>query len=117
MPNLPYKKTITWSKKSIKGRQEWEVVCGEANLPPRKLKTPIKTKFASKVIFSQETLEYACAPTICYSCQSLHLQAYVLFGPTSVIASEVIEILNPLVKQCVLNYTRSDWLLFDALLL
>ncbi len=77
----------------------------------------MKTKFASKVIFSQETLEYACATMICYSYQSLHLQAYVLSGPTSTIARAMIEILNPIVKQCVLNYTRGDWLLFDAFLL
>jgi hypothetical protein len=110
-------KTITWSKKSIKGRQEWEVVYGEANLLPRKLKTPMKTEFASKFIFSQKTLEYACATMICYNCQFLHLQVYVLSSPTLAIARAVIEILNPIVKQCVLNYTRGDWLSFDALLL
>jgi hypothetical protein len=63
----------------------------------------MKIKFASKVVFFQKTLEYAYATTICYNCQSLHLQAYVLSGPTWAIPRAVIEILNPIVKQCVLN--------------
>jgi hypothetical protein len=33
----------------------------------RKLKTLVKTKFASKVVLFQETLEYTHAITICYS--------------------------------------------------
>jgi hypothetical protein len=78
-------------------------VCREASLPPRKLKTLVKTKFASKVILFQETLEYPRATTICYNHQSLHLQAYVSFGPTWAIARAMIETLNLIIKQCVLN--------------
>jgi len=58
-------KTITWIKKLVKGRQEWEVACWEASLSPRKLKTLVKTRFVSKVVLFQETLEYAYTITIC----------------------------------------------------
>ena len=44
-------KTITWTKKSTKRKHEWNVVCIEAGLPIRRLKTPVKTMFASKVVF------------------------------------------------------------------
>jgi hypothetical protein len=37
------------------------------------------------------------------NCQSLHSKARVLFGLTWTIARLVIEILNLVVKQCVLN--------------
>jgi hypothetical protein len=40
-------KTITWTKKFVKGRQEWKDSCIIAGLPSRMLKTPIKTRFAS----------------------------------------------------------------------
>jgi hypothetical protein len=50
-------KSITWTKKSSKGRQEWEKACIECGLLPQKCKTPIKTRFASKVIMFEETLE------------------------------------------------------------
>jgi hypothetical protein len=43
-------KTITWIKKSTKGKQEWDVACIEARLPIRRLKTLVKTTFASKVM-------------------------------------------------------------------
>jgi hypothetical protein len=49
-------KTITWTKKSTKGRHEWDAACVEASLPTRRLKTLVKTRFASKVVFFQETL-------------------------------------------------------------
>ena len=41
---------ITWTKKSGKGRQEWEKACIDVGLPTRKLKTPVKIGFASKVV-------------------------------------------------------------------
>jgi hypothetical protein len=39
-------KTITWTKKFGKGRQEWKDSCIIVGLPPRMLKTPVKTRFA-----------------------------------------------------------------------
>ena len=108
-------KTITWTKKSGKGRHEWEKACIEAGLPSRRLKTPVKTRFASKVTLFQETLEYASAINICYQRQSLQLQARVPSGLTWAIARAVCDILNPVVEACIMNQTRGFWLLSDAL--
>ena len=35
-------KTITWIKKSTKGKHEWDAACIEVGLPIRRLKTPLK---------------------------------------------------------------------------
>jgi hypothetical protein len=43
-------KMIIWTKKSSKGRQEWDKVYIEIGLLTRKLKTLMKTHFTSKVI-------------------------------------------------------------------
>jgi hypothetical protein len=51
-------KTIAWTKKSGKGQHEWHKTCLHSGVPPRKLKTQIKTMFASKVILFQETLKF-----------------------------------------------------------
>jgi hypothetical protein len=106
---------ITWTKKSGKGRQEWDKACIDAGLPSRKLKTHVKTRFASKVVLFQETQEYADAINICYRRQSLKLQARVPSGMTWATARTVTQTLNPVVQQCVLNQTRGYWLLSDAL--
>ena len=58
---------ITWTKKSGKGGAEWKKACIKAGLLARKFRTPVKTRFASKVILFQETLEYADAINICYA--------------------------------------------------
>jgi hypothetical protein len=50
-------KTITWTKKLGKSRQEWELACKKVSLKPQKLKTLMKIQFASKVFLFQETLE------------------------------------------------------------
>jgi hypothetical protein len=72
MLHLPYKNPSPRLKNSCKGRQEWEFACQEVSLPYeslhlRKLKTFVKTRFASKVVLFQETLEYVHAIMICYS--------------------------------------------------
>jgi hypothetical protein len=38
--------------------QTWKKTCIESGLPPWKLKTPIKTRFTSKVIVFKECLEF-----------------------------------------------------------
>ncbi len=59
-------KTITWTKKSNKGWSEWKRACLDVGLRHPKLKTPVKTRFASKVILFQKTLEYRDAINLCY---------------------------------------------------
>jgi hypothetical protein len=54
---------ITWTKKSRKGRHEWEKSCIECEMPLRKLKTLVKTIFSSKFIM---TLEFKETIITCY---------------------------------------------------
>jgi hypothetical protein len=46
-------KTIMWTKKSGKGRQEWVKACVEVGLPIQRLRTPVKTHFASRIVLFQ----------------------------------------------------------------
>ncbi len=80
-----FQKTITWTRKFGKARLEWEKAYHEANMQHKKLKTLVKTHFASKVILFQETLEYVNVINIYYTQQSSTLQAKVPSGLTWVI--------------------------------
>jgi len=60
-------KTITWTKKSGKGRQQWARVYKDAFIWPQKLKTHVKTIFAFKAIPFEETLEFKDTINLCYS--------------------------------------------------
>jgi hypothetical protein len=92
------------------------MACRVVGLAPRKLKTLVKRKFANKVMFFQETLEFANAINICYQRQNLQLQSKVPCGKTWAMAIIVIETLNLVVKQCVLiNQTQGLWFLLNAL--
>ena len=106
---------ITWTKKSGKGCQEWEKACIDARLPTRKLKTPVKTRCASKMVLFQETQEYADAISMCYKRQSLKLQARVLSGMTWATTRTVTQTHNRVVQQCEQNQTRGYWLLSNRL--
>ncbi len=59
------RKTITWIKKLGKRRQEWERACVERGLRPQKHKTPVKTRFANKVIMFEKVLEFKEAILLC----------------------------------------------------
>jgi len=62
-------KIITWTKKFSRSRQEWEKVCIECGLLPQKMKTLIKTRFTSKVIMFEKTLEFKQVIITCYGRQ------------------------------------------------
>jgi RPA family protein len=51
-------KTISWTKKSRKGRQEWEWACFKSGMQHQKLKTLVKTRFTYKVIMFVETFDF-----------------------------------------------------------
>jgi hypothetical protein len=55
-----------WTKKSGKGYQEWDKACKVDGLPLHKLKTLMKTRFASKVMFFQKKLEFENTINIYY---------------------------------------------------
>jgi hypothetical protein len=59
-------KIIMSIKNFGKGQSEWKRACVDASLDHQKLKTPMKTKFANKIILFQETLEYRDAINMCY---------------------------------------------------
>ncbi len=59
-------KTITWIKKSGKGRHEWVKFCENASFRPWKLKTPMNIHFTSKVIFLKKTSESKDVINLCY---------------------------------------------------
>lgn len=63
-------KTITWTKKSEKGRLEWNKACIDSGVRPRKLKKLVKTCFASKVTMFEETLQFKGTIVTCYSQQT-----------------------------------------------
>ena len=55
MLELPYKNAMIWTKTSRNRHLEWEKASIEARLWSRRLKTPMKTRFASKFVLFQET--------------------------------------------------------------
>jgi hypothetical protein len=59
-------KSITWTKKSRKWRQEWEKAYIESGMWHWKLKILVKTGFASKVIMFEEDLEFKQDILLCY---------------------------------------------------
>ncbi len=56
--------------------------CSDGSLPPHKLKMPMKTRIASKVVFFNKPLEFVNVNNICYYCSSLQLQSKVPGGKT-----------------------------------
>jgi hypothetical protein len=101
--HVALQKMITlWIKKSEKGRQEWEKACIQCGMPPRKLKTVIKTKFASKVIMFEKTLEFKKTIITCYGRQNtITLQQRIPKAQVWAIVKVVTSCLNPMVMACV----------------
>ncbi len=62
-------KIITWTKNSAKRKREWERACMDSGLWLHKLKTLVKTRFVSKVIMFEETLEFKAIILLCYGKQ------------------------------------------------
>lgn len=71
--HVALQETITCTKNSGKGWIEWEKTCVNSGFPPQKLKTPLDTRFANKVILFKETLACANAINMCYQRHSLHM--------------------------------------------
>ena len=86
---------ITWPKKSGKGRQEWAKACMDSSFRPQKLNTPVKTRFASKVLMFQQALQFRSAMSLCYNRQSVTLQNRVPLGQIWAIAEAISTTLSP----------------------
>ncbi len=66
---------------------------------PKKLKTIVKTHFASKVVLFQETIEFKHVIVFCYgSQQSLALQGHVLNPQVWVVTQVVVHTLAHMVQ-------------------
>jgi hypothetical protein len=108
-------KTIPWTKKASKGRQEWKDLCIIARLSTKMFKTFVKMQFASRIFLFQKTFEYQITISICYGQQQvLHLFSRMLIRQTWVLTQAIVNTLFHVVKQCVLNQTQGYWLLPNA---
>ncbi len=85
-------------------------------MPPQKLKIPLKTRFVSRIILFQETLEFKHTIVLCYGRQqSLALQGHVPSPQVWAIVQTIVNTLGFVGQQCVLNQSQGYWLLLDAL--
>lgn len=109
------KKTISWTFRSENRRLGWLKACVDVGLPPRKLRTLIKGRFAAKVILFQEALEYQHAFSLCLPHQINDLLFEVPSLETWAVAKAVTDALTPVLQRCVINQTKGYWLLSDAL--
>jgi hypothetical protein len=71
-------KTITWTKKIGKGQQKWHKTCELTMVPPRKIKTLVKTCFAARVVLFQKIFLFKHVIALGYgNQQSLDLEGHV----------------------------------------
>jgi hypothetical protein len=76
----------------------------------------VKTRFATKVIWFQETFKYRDAINLCYGRQeTLELQGRVPDAQMWAVCKALIETMLLVVKQCILNQTHGYWLISNAL--
>jgi hypothetical protein len=87
----------------------------DSGLWPHKLKTPIKTRFASKVIMFEETLKFKATILLCYGKQKTLVYSNVPKDQVWTIVEVVTTCLNFVVSPYVLNQSKGYYLMFDAL--
>jgi hypothetical protein len=113
---MVYKKTISWPKKSGKGRQEWESDYFASGMWHRKLKTHVKTIFTCKVIIFEKTIDFKNAIIFCYGRQRrIALKLIILKAQVWAIVEAVTSTLNLVIFACVMNQSRGHRLLSNAL--
>ena len=107
---------ITWTKKSGKGARTWEKSCVTAGLVPKKLYSPVKSRFGSILLMLDRILEYRKAINICYGqSQEVDLQVRNPSVTEWHVAQRVFECLMPIMETCVLNQATESWLLSDTI--
>jgi hypothetical protein len=83
---------------------EREKVCIECGMPLQKLKTLVKTKFASKLIMFEDVLEFKQSIITCYGRHKIvTLQHKVPKAQVWAIIEVITSCLNPMVTSCVMN--------------
>ncbi len=76
----------------------------------------MKTRFVSRIIWFQETLEFKHTIVLCHGRQqSLALQGHMPSPQVWAIVPIVVNTLGPMFQQCVFNKSQGYWLLLDAL--
>lgn len=97
--------------------QEWKKTCVESGLSPRKLKTPIRTRFASKIIVFKEWFEilktsfYVMLNKKWWCCINKFLRPKFW-----VVVNAITSYLNLIMITCMMNQSRGHWLLSNALI-
>jgi len=105
-------KTITWTKKSSKGSAEWEAACIQVGMRPRKLTTPVKTRWTSQILMFRDCLKFRPAIEVCYGKND---ERRLPEEDDWLVAAAVVEVMEEIVAACVLNQGEGLWLLSDAL--
>ncbi len=102
-------------KKSGKGARTGKQACVTAGLVPKRLYTPVKTRFRSILLMLKRILEYLEAVAICYG-QSSQVDIEVRNPSVTewLVAQRVFEYLKPIMDACILNQAMESWLLSDT---
>lgn len=112
--NRKLQSCVTYTCKSSKGYKMWAKACVESNLIPRKLYSPIHTRFGSLVMMHGQLLKYKDAVTRCYSASS-DLTKRIPTPLEWLVVQDVYELCLPIFKICILNQTRDSWIVTDAI--
>lgn len=107
---------ITWTKKSSKGSSEWAAACGKAQLPVKKMPTPVNTRWASVVSMLSQMLSYRRAVESCFLAQSVRLQTRLPTPQDWLVVSAVVSIMKPVMNILLFSQTTSFFLLSDMLI-
>jgi hypothetical protein len=112
--NRKLQQCVTYTRKSSKGYKTWAKACVEANLIPRKLYSPVHTRFGSLVMMHGQLLKYKEAVTRCYSV-STELAKRIPTPLEWIVVERVHELVLPVFKVCILNQTSESWIVTDAI--
>ncbi len=110
---------VTWTKKSGKGKMQWEQSCIQARLRPRTIPTPVKTRWASYLHMFSRLLEYREAVRLCYT-NPANEQKVKKRNPTDnhwEIVRVIVDTMKPVITAIIANQSRDYWILSDALVL
>lgn len=77
--------------------------------------TPVKTRFVSVIVMMSIMLKYRDVVENCFSNQySLELRQRVPSNENWEIVHVIVEVLDPIMSNCILSQTRKGWLISDA---
>jgi hypothetical protein len=91
--------------------------CSDGSLPPHKLKTPMKTRIANKVVFFNKSLwNLRMLAIFVITIQAFNCNPRYHVGRLGEWPKLGLKhLFKPMVKQCALNRIQGFWLLLNAL--